>query len=176
MIHNKNQPGSVASFIVVAIVLVVAALGAVWYLNNKDSVSINLPTGEVAKNDSDQAKDEKDKASQSSSDEQAKKEEAQSRAKQKIEAEKEQAEKDKSEKTDDQNTSDRNQAGSSSQSTSQNSGQAGSETDSPTSQADSMPNTGPLPETGPATDILASVIGLMAIVGSGYVYYHFGRK
>ncbi len=33
-----------------------------------------------------------------------------------------------------------------------------------------------LPETGPTEDLLMMTIGLLAIMGSGYAYYHFGRK
>ncbi|NLA43175.1 LPXTG cell wall anchor domain-containing protein [Candidatus Saccharibacteria bacterium] len=33
-----------------------------------------------------------------------------------------------------------------------------------------------LPETGPAEDLLMMTIGVVAIVGSGYFYYHYGRR
>lgn len=37
-------------------------------------------------------------------------------------------------------------------------------------------NTAQLPETGLTQDLLSSAIGILAIVGAGYIYYHFGRN
>lgn len=35
---------------------------------------------------------------------------------------------------------------------------------------------GALPSTGPAQTLLGNVIGLLAIIGAGYGYYHFGQR
>lgn len=35
---------------------------------------------------------------------------------------------------------------------------------------------GDLPTTGPVSDALGAVSGLLAIAGAGYVYYHYGRR
>lgn len=162
MIYSKSHSGSVASFIVVAVVLVGAVVGAVWYLQNQDSAPTDEPATEVAQNDTDKSKGADDKA-----DSEATKEEeqaAESEAKKKIESESESAENtDESDKSDD--------------ATSENAGEDTAPESAPVqNQEDFTASSEDLPETGPTSSTLSSVLGLMAIVGSGYVYYHFGRK
>lgn len=59
---------------------------------------------------------------------------------------------------------------------------AGSETAAPQSEG-AMPTGGvagegqdALPSTGPMQTVLGNVIGLVAIIGAGYGYYHFGQR
>lgn len=38
------------------------------------------------------------------------------------------------------------------------------------------PAAGDLPQTGPVADAFMAALGLIAIYGAGYVYYHYGRQ
>lgn len=183
--NQYKQQGSVVSFIVTGVLLSTLLIGGIVIVKrhlggSSNSTGTNLT--EIA--DSGQASGELsgDGATSSSQnnndnpkeDEPKKEEEAKKQAEAEAAREKEKAaaeEAKKREEAEKQVEADR-------LAREQQAQAAANTTDGPSTgaQARSQAQVAALPTTGPLEDLFMMTIGIIAILGGGYVYYHYGQK
>lgn len=164
---QRQQTGSIVAYVVVGLLLAVASVAAIVAVRNYDAGD------KIASRPITEAPSDPDKAAQKSTD--ADKEKA---TKDAAEREKEQATQKaheaEAEAAAEQKAADEAKAAEEAARVAAESEAATA--DGPMATAGAQVTTGELPTTGPAEDLLSMVIGLVAIVGAGYVYYHYGTK
>lgn len=149
----QRQAGSVIVYAVVGVLLAAAAVGAIIVVQNRDSADLTTPPQptEVAQQDERTQDDaDGDRAAKEAREAEVKREEAEERA---AEAER-------------TREADRREAES-------------TEAPAPVVDASADGTAGSqadLPNTGPEQTTLGSIVGLVAIIGAGYGYYHFGVR
>ena len=161
----QRQSGSVIVYAIVGVLLAAAAVGAIIVAQNRGSQQgASRPLTEAPQTQN-QGDDDKSKSTDQAAKDQAAKEKTaadQQAAKEKAQAEaKKQAEEklaaDKK-AAEEKVTADQQAAA------------AGPMARAGADQSASLPT------TGPADDMLSMLIGIVAITGAGYFYYHFGRR
>lgn len=159
MYSAQRQAGSVITYLIVGVVLVAVGIGAVVAVQNRSSsdLATRPESSEVAQQDTDERLVHEEE-------EQAPAPESESSRTERAESDSSVAEESPDTAAQSANTD------------------AGAEAVAPQAEA-SMPTggvavegQGELPSTGPMQTVLGNVIGLVAIVGAGYGYYHFGQR
>lgn len=180
----RSQSGSIFSFIAIGLVLVIATGLVVFTVNNRTASNDDVIDGVVSQADPDSSKgDDKEQAEnrdEVDGDRSDKGEEASG-------ADSDTGSTSQGEAGDAQSDESRSEDSTASPGTAQDGDDNEASSSNPTTGV--MPETGvasdpssevssraQLPETGVAVDMLSSVIGIIAIIGSGYVYYHFGQR
>lgn len=165
----QRQAGSVVVYVLVGVLLAAVAVGAIIMAQNRggqqdvSQPAVETPPTPVSQNNDKKAADtqQADKAAKDkmAAEDKAAKEKAQAEAKKqaedKLTADKKAAEDKAAAKKESQ--------------------QVAVATDGPMARTGGS-QAGTLPTTGPAEDALGIVVGLVAIAGAGYFYYHFGRR
>lgn len=169
MYTAERQSGSIVIYIVVGLLLAALAVGAVIVAQHRGSQQIaSRPAGEPTQQrddapaeenttDEDEKQAEKEAADKKAADEKAAQEEAEAekRAEQKRIAEEEAAKREAESQASD----------------AQEESQTG-----PMARAGGPQAASNLPTTGPVEDTLGMVVGMIAIFGAGYFYYHATRR
>lgn len=166
---RQRQSGSTGVFIVIGVVLAAAMIGLIVFVQKRNKqpeaqspqVAVDQPSVEKqAAEETKRAEEQKKEADRKAADEKARKEAEQKREEEertKRLAEQQQREKAEAEK----------------QAAAQAQQQAAA--DGPMARPQTQHPSG-LPTTGPVEDLLTMTIGAIAIIGAGYVYYHYGRN
>lgn len=166
---RSNESGAVVSYVIGAVLLVMAVIGGVYFAHYRGDTGTQAEVPNVSdkKDDTNKSnqsgKDEKSGSSKEADKNTAEEKKAEDAAREKIAAEKQK-------KADAEAKAEELKSEPSSQTEKQEQPEASTPMDRREVAA-----AGALPTTGPA-DLLATVVGIIAILGSGYVYYHFGRK
>lgn len=162
----RKHNGSIFSFIAVALVLVVATGLIVFAINNRSSSDSDVIDEVISQTDTDDKKqserDDKDEKAP------ADKEETRKEDSDKATEETPQEETAPVDTRDDKDVAQPE--------TPAPAAPVAPSTPSTSSEPSAEVNTAALPVTGLTQDFLSSAIGILAIVGAGYVYYHFGRN
>lgn len=174
----RKRDGSIFSFIAIAVVLIIATGLVVFAINNRTSSEGSIVDEVISQVDEEQ---------ENSQDENQGSEGGESTEGTTDSSE---ASEDEVRSGDDQPVADEESSDVSSDAPVEDSLPEGGvipspEPESPAPQQPSAPaapdttasiNASELPETGLTQDLLSSAIGILAIVGGGYIYYHFGRN
>ncbi|KKW01444.1 MAG: hypothetical protein UY35_C0028G0010 [Candidatus Saccharibacteria bacterium GW2011_GWC2_48_9] len=169
MYTAERRSGSIVIYVIVGVLLAALAVGAVIVAQHRGSQQIaSRPAGEPTQQrdeapteenttDEDEEQAEKEAAEKKAADEKAAQEEAEAekRAEQKRIAEEEAAKKEAESEASD--APEQDQSG-------------------PMAQAGGPQTASNLPTTGPVEDTLGMVVGMVAIFGAGYFYYHATRR
>ena len=160
----QRQSGSVIVYTIVGVLLAAAAVGAIIVAQNRGNQQIaSRPITEAPQAPEDNSESEAQSDKQS---EEAKQQQAQKEAAEKKAAE----DKAKADAVAKQQADEKKAAEAAQQ-------QAAAAAASPMARTGgAAQSAGNLPTTGPVEDTLSMVIGLTAILGAGYLYYHFGRR
>ncbi|MGO3701573.1 MAG: hypothetical protein ACTJG2_00065 [Candidatus Saccharimonadales bacterium] len=165
---NKQQSGSVVSFVIVGVLLAILVVGGIVLSQRRGAdhaveqgQTAGEPTAdpeETANNEGNDNGASTDQNADQDADKQAQEEEKQAEEQRKKEA----AEAAERERVAAQEAAEQEAA-------------QAAENNGPMARTGGGDvHAGELPETGPVEDFLMMTVGLIAIAGSGYVYYHFG--
>lgn len=166
---RRNESGAVVAYIVGAVLLVAAVIGGIYYAHYSgglnEHVTLQIDKQDQATKDSESKQGEPKQSSEKSA--QEKKAETDAKAKIAAETQKKAEETKKAEEA----KKAQDQAAENTQNNTETPAQG-----STPMERNEIAAAGALPTTGPVEDALATVIGVIALIGAGYVYYHFGRK
>lgn len=164
-VSNQRQSGSVIIYVIVGVLLAVLAVGAIIVAQNRGGLQIaqrpstQAPQSGTSNTPADQPQGD-NKSNEQAQKEQADKKAAEQKAQQDAAAKKQADDKAAADKA----AADKKAAE-----------QQAAATSGPMARTD-VPSASHLPTTGPVEDTLSMVVGLMAILGAGYFYYHYGRR
>jgi LPXTG-motif cell wall-anchored protein len=163
---RKNESGAVVSYVIGAVLLVMVVIGGIYFAHQRGSLN-SQATLELGKEATETTQN------QANNDNESK--EAEKASNEKTEADKK-AEEDAQAKVAADEKKKAEEAKKAEEEKAQAAEDSPAATESTPMERQEVATAGNLPTTGPVEDILASVVGLIALVGAGYVYYHFGRK
>ena len=180
---NKQQSGSVVTFVIVGVLLAILVVGGIVVSQRRAAEHGRV--ADSAQNEREEIGEPTDSPEEeNTSDEDAASDEAAEEVAENEAAEREQAAQDEAEAETErqriaEETAEREraeQAEAARVAAEQQRVAANTEGTMPTTGGGTevTPHAGSLPETGPVEDILMMTVGLIAIVGAGYVYYHYG--
>lgn len=169
-VSNQRQSGSVIIYVIVGVLLAVLAVGAIIVAQNRGGLQIaqrpstQAPQSGTSNTPADQPQGD-NKSNEQAQKEQADKKAAEQKAQQDAAAKKQADDKAAADKAAADKKAAEQQAAQ----------QQAAATSGPMARTD-VPSASHLPTTGPVEDTLSMVVGLMAILGAGYFYYHYGRR
>ena len=175
---NKQQSGSVVTFVIVGVLLAILVVGGIVVSQRRAAEHGRV--ADSAQNEREEIGEPTDSPEEeNTSDEDAASDEAAEEVAENEAAEREQAEAETERQRIAEETAEREraeQAEAARVAAEQQRVAANTEGTMPTTGGGTevTPHAGSLPETGPVEDILMMTVGLIAIVGAGYVYYHYG--
>lgn len=172
---TQRQSGSVVVYGIVGVVLAALAVGAIVVAQHRGGVRIaSQPATEAPRESGSesttpspsqgQSQDNKAAEQAQADKEAADKKAAEDKARQDVEAKK---------KADEKAAADKKAAD---ERAAQQQTAAAATPAGPMAQTGGVQSASHLPTTGPVEDTLSMVVGLMAILGAGYFYYHYGRR
>lgn len=167
---RRNESGAVVPYVIGAVLLVAVVIGGIYFAHYRGGLH-GETTLEIGQQKTDDKQDQANKGNDTKKDDSKdtdeksaadKKAEEDARAKVAAEEKKkaEEAKKAEAQKKADAAAKE----------------EAEADTESTPMERQEVAAANTLPTTGPVEDFLASIIGVVALVGAGYVYYHFGRK
>lgn len=174
----QKQSGSTIVYVIVGIVLAAASVGAIIVAQHRGSQQVaSQPSTEVVQRPADSSDSEEDEkqATDSANREKAEKEKAEKARQAEEKAKRAEEQKQADEKAAAEREKEvaakeeaaRKQA---------EQGQVAESAQGPMARTGVDTQVGSLPETGPIEDTLGMVVGVIAILGAGYFYYHFGGR
>lgn len=178
----QKQSGSTIVYVIVGIVLAAASVGAIIVAQHRgERQVVSQPSAGVVQTPQDSSDSAKDKnqddaqSSESGNRETSEKEkaEADKQAKEKAKRAEEQKQADEKAAAEREKEATAKEEAARKQA---EQAQAAVNEQGPMARTGVDTQAGSLPETGPVEDTLGIVIGIIAILGAGYFYYHFGGR
>lgn len=170
---DQRQSGSAIVYVIVGVLLVAASIGAIIVAQNRGGQQIATRPVTEAPQGTDNSSDSQGADNQQKTSEQQQKEKDQQEQDKKAAAEKQRLADEKAKAdADAKRAADEKAAADKAAAEQQATATAGG----PMARTGASQSASHLPTTGPVEDTLSMVVGLVALLGAGYGYYHFGVR